>query len=421
MKYRISKAIMIVMAIAFSISSYAQDASLSGGIKMYFYKKYQTAQKILEPLAATDPKANYYFGLACLEAGNPEKANTIFAKYPEDPANISGTARVAFATKNPTKGMQIARDLAAKSKKKEWTQEKFAADAIAYTEGGDYQQAVAWYKDVLTKTDDADVHIGIGDVYRKIPGGAGEAMTNYEHVTEKDPKSSLAFSRIGDTWYEAHNYTSALENYPRAKDADPSNPLPYKSLADAYYRSGNYQKALENMKKYMELSDNSDADQFQYVGLLYNAKSYCDAVELAKKLLPQQKDPAKTTELYGILGFSQVECGDSMAALNNIRTYLHMQQPSKITPGAYIQFGKLFMKLSMLDSAGYYYTKGISGDTSKNKTIIIREVAEAFKSKKNYGKSAEWYDNIIKANPDASATDYFWRGCMYYYNKNSNI
>ena len=130
------------------------------------------------------------------------------------------------------KGMQIARDLAAKSKRKEWQAEKYAADAITYTQGGDYQQAVSWYKDVLTKNaDDAGTHIGLGDALRKIPGGGGDAMTNYEAVTEKDAKNSLAFTRIGDLWYEAKNYESALENYGKAKDEDNTNPLPYKSLA----------------------------------------------------------------------------------------------------------------------------------------------------------------------------------------------
>jgi tetratricopeptide (TPR) repeat protein len=414
MKYNMSKAMLIVLAIAFSTSASAQQTT-ENGIKMYNYKKWESAEKILEPLAATDPKANYYLGLCYLESGNPAQANTLFLKYPEDPANISGTARVAFVNKNVAKGMQIAKDLAAKSKKKEWQQEKYAADAIAYTTGGDYQQAVSWYKDVLTKTDDADVHINLGDVYRKIPGGAGNGMDNYEHVTEKDPKNSLAFSRIGDTWYESANYPSALDNYDRAKDADPTNPLPYKSLADAYYRSGNYQKALENMKKYMELSDNTPADQYYEAGLLYQARNYCDAVTLSKKLLLQQTEPAKKTELYGILGFSQAECGDSTEALKNIRMYLQMQLPSKITPDAYIQFGKLFMKLGMLDSAAFYYTKGINGDTAKNKTDHYREIAEAFKVRKDYCKSAEWYNNLIQANPATQPLDYFWRGCMYYY------
>jgi len=44
-------------------------------------------------------------------------------------------------------------------------------------------------------------------------------------------------------------------------------------------------------------------------------------------------------------------------------------------------------------------------------------VAEAFKAKKNYCKSAEWYSNLVKANPDAQAADYVWRVIMFYYCK----
>ena len=70
MKYNISKAVLIVLAIAFSINANAQQ-TLDNGIKMYNYKKWQSAERILEPLAVTDPKANYYLGLCYLESGNP--------------------------------------------------------------------------------------------------------------------------------------------------------------------------------------------------------------------------------------------------------------------------------------------------------------------------------------------------------------
>jgi hypothetical protein len=75
------------------------------------------------------------------------------------------------------------------------------------------------------------------------------------------------------------------------------------------------------------------------------------------------------------------------------------------------------MKMDMLDSAGFYYSKGISGDTARNKTDVYRDVAEAFKGKKEYCKSAEWYSNLVHANPDAQAADYVWRVIMYYYCK----
>lgn len=420
MIYKMKSMMMMMAFIAIGYSTLAQDAAVKNGIKMYNYKKYKTAQAALAPLADKDPLANYYLGLTYLETGNIPQASATFAKFPEDLANISGTARVAFANKDIAGGNKITKDLAAKAKKKDWMPQKYAADAITYSEGGDYGQAATWYKDVLAKNtsgDNTDVRIGLGDAMRKVTGGGGEAMTNYEIVIEKDKTNSLAYSRIGDLWYDARNYQSALDNYARAKDADNTNPLPYKALANAYSRSGKYKLALQNLEEYLSHSDNTADDQLEYVRAMYQAQSYCDAAKLAEKLLNGQTDQTRVIELTGILGFSQANCGDSLAAIKNLRKYFAMQDAKKILPGAYIEFGKLFLKLDMLDSAGFYYSKGISGDTSRNKTDVYREVADAFKSKKEYCKSAEWYNNLVKANPDAQAADYVWRVIMYYYCK----
>ena len=407
---------IIVLAICFTISANAQDGTVDNGIKMYNYERYQSALRVLTPLAA-DARANYYLGLTYLATGNTAMASTTFLKFPEDPANISGTARVAFVNKDIAKGMQICKDLAAKSRKKDWVSERYAADAITYTDGGDNQHSITWYKDALTKTDDAEVHIALADANRKIPGGGGEAMNNYEHVTEKDVKNSLAFSRIGDLWYEARNYPSALDNYAKAKAADSTNPLPYKALAKAYRVSGSYQKALENMKVYLRLSDNTLSDKIEYAENLYQAQSYCDAVNYVNTLMgtPELNKDQKV-ELTGILGYSQAECGDSVKALNTLHTYFQIQDAKRIKPGDYLQLGKLYLKLGQLDSAGVYYNKGIAGDTAQNKTDIYRTIAEAFKTKKDYCKSADWYDNLVKTNnPAVQPGDYAWRGIMYYY------
>jgi len=414
MSFSKNRILVLIAAAGFAVSANAQ--SVENGIKMYNYKKYQTAEQVLTPLAATDAKANYYLGLTLIEEGNLAKAQEVFSKYPEDPANISGTARVAYLNKDVAKGNQITSSLAGKSKKKEWQQEKYAADAITYTTGGDVHQAIAWYKDALTKADEVMTHIALGDAYRKIPGGGGDAMTQYETVTEKDPKNSLGLSRIGDLWYESKNYPAVGENYDKAKAADPSNPLPYKAMSGVFAAAHKYQLALENIKKYYDLSDKTLADKIQLLEGLYLAQSSCEAAKLAEEMMRNEKlNNDQTIEVTGVLGFSQADCGDSIAALKNMRTYFRIQDPSKIRPAMYIEYGKLFLKLGMLDSAGVYYTRGIAGDTARNKADIYRQIAEAFKAKKEYRKSAEWYDNLIKANPETQPLDYFWRGCMFYY------
>jgi tetratricopeptide (TPR) repeat protein len=70
------------------------------------------------------------------------------------------------------------------------------------------------------------------------------------------------------------------------------------------------------------------------------------------------------------------------------------------------------------DSADYYYKTAIAKDTSANKDEMYRQIADGYKSNKDYAKSADWYNNLITANPKADPIDYFWRGAMYYYSKN---
>lgn len=412
------KLITIAAALGIAFAAGAQQAT--DGIRLYNYHNYVSAQKVLTPLAA-DAKANYYLGLSYLESGNTDKAKELFAKFPDDAANASGMARVAYAQGDAAKGTQLAKDLAAKAKKKDYAPLLFAADAITYSEGGDIQQALEWYKKALViAPNDPMVHLGIADANRKVTGGGGEAMNNYEWIIEKDAKNSLVLTRIGDLWYEARNYNSALEFYNKAKDADASNPLPYKALALAYQRTGKYDVALTNIRQYLEHSDNTVSDRVNFAGILYQSKNYCEAANTANELMKMSVPADRKTELVGILGFSQAECGDSMEAVKNIRMYLGMQKAKNILPATYIEYGKLWMKLNNVDSASYYYNKGIEADTAQNKTDVYRQIAEAYKTKKEYCKSGDWYTNLVKSNPNTQPLDYFWGTVMYYYCKDWN-
>ncbi|RYG54080.1 MAG: hypothetical protein EOO01_02550 [Chitinophagaceae bacterium] len=405
--------IVIVASVALSFSAQAQ--SLEEGVKMYKYERYQTARTMLTPLAATNPNANYYLGLIELNEEKPEAAKAIFSKYPDDVANMSGMARLAFAQKNVAEGNRLAQAVAAKAGKKAWEPLKFAADALNYSEGGNIQQAIDWYKESLKRNDNFDTRIALGDAFQKMPGGGGEAMSNYEHVTGKDPKNSLAFSRIGALWYAAKNYTLALESYQKAKDADPSNPIPFRDLANAYFWVGKYDLSLQNIEKYLELSDKTQEDQVQYLNILYLAKKYPEAIQKAQELI---KTGVVKPGFFGIIGYSQLETKDYANALESIRKYFSIQDPSKIKAQDVLRYGRAALSNNLTDSADYYFNKAVAMDTAQNKTEIYRQIAEGFKDAKDYPKAAQWYDKLVKANPETQPLDYFWRGAMHYYAKN---
>lgn len=409
--------IVIMAALALGFQVKAQ--SLEEGVKMYQYERYESAKKILTPLAATNPMANYYLGLSELALENTGEAKTIFSKYAEDAANMAGLARVAFESNNVAEGERLAKIVAEKAKKKEWEPLKYAADAITYSQGSNKQNAIDWLTKAyatkgLSQTDSIALLLSIGDANRTIQTGGGNAMSSYEKVTDKDPKNSLAFSKIGALWYAAKNYKLALENYNKAKESDPNNPLPYRDLANAYFWTGKYDLARQNIEQYLNLSDKSTEDQIQYGNILYLSKDYPGAISKMNELI---NSGVSKPGFYGILAYSQLETKDTAAALENVRKYFAMQKPEKLFPLDYLNYGKIMMANGMVDSANFYFDKAIAKDTAKDKSELYRQIAEGFKNNKDYAKSAEWYNKLIVANPATEPIDYFWRGAMYYYSK----
>lgn len=404
--------VMMVAAVTLATSVKAQ--TLEEGIKMYNYERYQTAKKTLEPLAGTNPLANYYLGLAELQLGNKDAARNIFLKQPNHNANVAGLARVLFADGKTAEGMKAASDLAAKAKKKEWEQLKYAADAITYTKGGDAQQAVDWYKAALANYDNLDMRISLADAFLKLPsGGGGEAMSNYEKVVEKDPKNSLALSRIGKLWYEAKTYKLALENWEKAKEADPANPLPYRDLADAYTSVGKYDLAKKNVDEYIRLADPSPVVTEKHMDILFLSKNYKDAAAKAQELINLKPE----TRFYGLLAFSLYELKDSANALKNARVYFERQDASKNSPSDYRMYAKILLQNSMVDEANTYLQKAVDADTAKNKMIAYRENGEALRDAKEWLLAAKWYDKILSEMPAATVTDYFYAGFSKYYGR----
>ena len=302
--------ITIVAAVAMTISATAQ--SLEEGIKMYRYERYASAKKILAPLSATDAQANYYYGLSELALGNTEAAKNAFVKYPEDYANISGTVRVKFATEGEAAGMQAANALAEMGKKKDFMQKRYAADAVNYSNGGNKQQAVDWYNEVLEKMSTPELLVEAGDAYLQLSSGGGQAMTNFEKAVEKDPNNSLAYSRMGKLMYNAKNYERALEHWQKAQEVDPTNPLPYYDMANAYTYVGKYDVAKQNMEKYLQYSDKSNEDMARYVEILYLSKDYKGAIAEIDEL---KAKGFEKVSFYGIAAFSFLEDNDSTSAL----------------------------------------------------------------------------------------------------------
>jgi tetratricopeptide (TPR) repeat protein len=416
---------LLVTAVAAALAFNVSAQSVPEGEKMISYGRYESAKKTLEPLAAKDAKANYNLGIAQLELDDVAGAQATFAKFPEDFSNQAGTARVLFAQGKRDEATKLLTAIVDKAKKKDWEKYKVAADAITYSNGGNANDAITWYKKAMEiNGEDANTLINLGDAYLKLAGGGGEAMTSYEKAVEKGTNKSLAYSRIGALWYRAQKYDDALKNYELAKNADPSNPLPYHDLAEAYQRAGRYENALTNIEKFLQLSDKSIDDQITYANLLFLSKKYPEAQAKIQELIG--KGVAKPY-LYRLIAYSAYETKDYPKAQQNMQLFYSKQDPSKIIPEDYIYSGKIMAALGVQDSskskmyndsATYYFNKVVTADTSKDKRALYLQIAEAFKESKDYSKVGAWYGKIVAENPETSSEDYFYWGYWSFIGKN---
>lgn len=391
--------------------------SLDEVVKLYQYNRYASAAKAAQPLAATNAQANYYLGLCALAEDRVADAKGIFQKYPDDAANNAGLARVMFLENNKNEAMAMLAKVASKAKKKVVAPFKYAADAITYTEGGDPNVAIDWYKKAIEENRSGDLYIGMGDAYRKLQGGGGNAMTNYEYAETYPGTQSLANYKMGTLWYAAKNYDSALAKFGRASEQDAMNPLPYKALADAYYRVGKYKLSKDKIEKYLDLSDKTIDDQIQYANTLYLAKEYNAAVSKMNDLIGKR---VEKPYMYRVLAFSQYELKQCQEAKKNMDIFFSKQDPKKTIPLDYINYGKMLLcDSTTADDASANFMKGLAMDTAADKSTTMREIAEACKDQNKFLLAGEWYKKLSEYNsPNVEPTDYWWSGVMYYYGKN---
>lgn len=399
-----------------------QGQSLEEGVKMYRYERYQSAQEMLSPMAASDAQANYYLGLATFHLGQVDKAKQIWEAYPNDLANQSGLIRYQLAKGLTDAAHQAAQGMVAQAKRRSWEEYKYAADALMDSPEGNAELAIQWYQQALTqRPGDPELLISLGDAYRKVESGGGQALSQYRKAAETPTHQSLAHARIGKLWYDARNYELALESWEKAQAEDPSNPLPYKDLANAYFYSGRMKLAKTNIEKYLELSDKGPDDLLRYATILYLTEDFDKAREITQQLVDQGVD---NPGVYGVLAFSQLHSDDSLLqgrALDNIRRYFAGQDPEQIGHLDLINYGKIHLKNGNADSANYYFQKGVENDPAEDKSGSFAEIAQGFtemKSTEGYDMAGYWFGKLVEEKPEPTALDYYNWGVYRYYGRN---
>ncbi len=406
------KSIKLIAFMAFATLT-LNAQSLDEARKMLRFERYETAIQQLTPMSASSADAKYYLGLAQLGSGDTATAKATLSSIDDENYGKAGKAISSFLDGDQQAGMEQLNSLTKRVKRKEWLQYKLAGDATFLSDNQEtFQKGIEWYNEALLKNPDPNIYVSQGDLYRKLSGKSGDAMTAYQTATRLDPNNSLSYSQQGKLWYDAKVYDSVLVLFNRAKEMDPENPLPYKYLAEGYQYIGNYDLAKQNIEGFLERSDKTVEDRRQYLNILFLAQDFEKVISVGESLLGTQ---AERPYMYRIIGESYLKTGNYDKAEEYFNTFFQKTDKDKILYVDYVDMALISLGKGDTTKAEEYYNKSLATlapDSTKSR--VMYEAAELYKEAKDYERAAYWYNKALPTS-EHQKSDYFWAGYTNFY------
>ncbi len=273
-------------------------------------------------------------------------------------------------------------------------------------------------------------YIEQGDAYRYLGGeNGGKAITTYEKALELEPNNAEAVLKQGLVNYNARLLQQAVADWSKATNMDAKYAPAFFELYQFYITPRKEQFSLERaaqyLQQYVEVGDPSDKAKNEYylAAINFYQKNYDGAIAKATALMPAANEVYKG-KLTLLAADAHLQKGDSLAAKALMDERVKSVPAEQLQSNDYKLLSAIYGKLKNADSAtqaGYQQTAGLylekfaEADTTTD-AEKYRNVAEAYKDMRNYGKAAQWYGKAleVKDNP-AAMTDHFYKAFYEYY------
>jgi len=422
--------------------------SVEDGLKDLYYGKYQSAKQTFEKAIAAKPdeRAYYYLGIAELNLENKDAAAAAFQKgltaVPNSPLLQAAMGRIDLINGNAAAAKQKFEAASTATEGRNGDVARAIADANTAVKGGDRGYALSVMEKLLNNegrkkkeqyTPIAADYIELGDAYRVLGGeNGGKAITTYEKALELEPNNAEAIMKQGLVNYNAKLLQEAVNDWTKAAATDPKYAPAYFELFEFYITPKKNQlswdKAAEYLQKYMEVGDPADKlkNEYYLAAISFYKKDYDAAINKAKTVLPQAADADKG-KFTRLLADAYLQKGDSINAKETMDAYVKTVGDAKLEPNDFKLLSEIYGRLKIQDSAqavvvnslaSFYLEKYATLDTAKD-VDHYREVAEKFKSLRDYDRSAEWYGKLTTDFTDEQNSgkiqDYFWKGTIEIY------
>jgi len=423
--------------------------SVEDGLKDMYYGKYRSAVQTFEKVNAAKPdeRAYYYEGIAQLSLEHKDSAAAVFQKglqaVPNSPLLQVGMGRIDLLNGDSAAAKQKFEAASTATEGRDGDVARAIADANTSVKGGDRGYALAVMEKLLNNegrkkkqqyTATAADYIEMGDAYRALGGeNGGKAISTYDKALELEPNNAEAVMKQGLVNYNAKLLQEAVNDWTKATNLDPKYAPAYFELFQFYITPKKNQLSWDNaatyLQKYMEVGDPADKLQNEYylAAIAFYKKDYPAAIQKAQAVLPTITNPEEKGKFTRLVADAYLQKGDSMTAKKTMDDYVKGVGESKLEPNDYKLLSEIYGRVKIQDSlqaaitdsmASLYLEKYATLDTTKD-VDHYREVAEKFKSLRDYPRSAEWYGKLVsdfsdEQNP-GKIQDYFWKGTMEIY------
>jgi tetratricopeptide (TPR) repeat protein len=147
------------------------------------------------------------------------------------------------------------------------------------------------------KPDYSLAYFNMGDILYQM-GRLEEAETSYRQALAIKPDDALAYVNMGNTLYQMGRLREAENSYRQALAIDSANPRALQSLANMQFSQGNFDNALHNFQQLEKLYPGRIDIPFIKAEMLEKQGRLDEAYNIIKPLIDQDKENAKTAQLF---------------------------------------------------------------------------------------------------------------------------
>ncbi len=412
-------ALAIVLMATGSLWAQSTDPGTTGK-KLYTYEKYNSAIQSLKK-AVTDNPAEltgwYWLVKSQLAAGHTDSASLTIAQIPAtlsaEPLAKVIRGEVLLHKTDSVNAWTFFNEAIGTKRKKDPAIQWAVARALVDAPKGNLIQAIALLEEAGKKDrKNADIHIAMGDAYRKLYDGSS-AVKAYQEAIEADSKNAYAYYMMGKIYQTQNNVEVFTEYYNKAIAADPDfAPVYYPLYYYYYFRDVN--KALEYLQSYMTKADYSIEHDYMLTDLYYVSKKYQQAIQTAQQILAKKETETKP-RIYKLMAYSYDGLEDYSNAEKWMKDYFAKENDSNYVSKDFELMGKIAAKNNTPTDAAIWYEKAFQMEKdSIVKLGYVKKITAFYKEQKNYAQQAVWTGKQYELNAPFTNVDLFNWGVAYY-------